>query len=141
MLPQELRVYAKPAPSRQYVIGVDCAEGVKGGDDSTAVVLDKLTGMCVAVLAGEYEPTEHHPALITLPGRWYNSAPVLIERNNHGHAVIGSCKRHGVVCCNGVDGRADGKQRRSASLRRTGRLTLTSLRRSGTAQSYSLTAG
>jgi len=104
-LPQELRVYAKPAPSRQYVIGVDCAEGVKGGDDSTAVVLDKLTGMCVAVLSGEYEPTEHHPALITLLSRWYNSAPVLIERNNHGHAVIGSCKRHGVVCCNGLDGR------------------------------------
>ena len=105
-LPSSLRVYRQPDTARQYVIGVDCAEGVKGGDDSTAVVLDKLTGECVAVLAGEYEPTEHHPALITLLSRWYNAAPVLIERNNHGHAVIGSCKRHGVVCCNGLDGRA-----------------------------------
>ena len=105
-LPSSLRVYSQPDTARQYVIGVDCAEGVKGGDDSTAVVLDKLTGECVAILAGEYEPTEHHPALITLLSRWYNAAPVLIERNNHGHAVIGSCKRHGVVCCNGLDGRA-----------------------------------
>ena len=105
-LPATLRVYSEPEPSRQYVIGVDCAEGVKGGDDSSAVVLDKLSGVCVAVLGGEYEPQEHHGALITLLSRWYNSAPVMIERNNHGHAVIGSCKRHGVVCCNGLDGRA-----------------------------------
>jgi hypothetical protein len=105
-LPATLRVYSEPEPSRQYVIGVDCAEGVKGGDDSSAVVLDKLSGVCVAVLGGEYEPQEHHGALITLLSRWYNAAPVMIERNNHGHAVIGSCKRHGVVCCNGLDGRA-----------------------------------
>jgi hypothetical protein len=105
-LPSELRVYRQPDPRRQYVIGADCAEGVSGGDDSTAVVLDRVTGECVAVLAGEYEPTEHHPALIALLSRWYNSASALIERNNHGHAVIGACKRHGVVCCKGLDGRA-----------------------------------
>ena len=104
-LPTSLRVYSTPEKGRQYVIGVDCAEGVKGGDDSTCVVLDKLTGECVAILAGEFEPTEHHPGIITLLSRWYNGASVLIERNNHGHAVLGSCKRHGVVCLNGLDGR------------------------------------
>ncbi len=104
-LPSTLRLYQQPIKGRSYVIGADCAEGLKGGDDSSAVVLDKGSGECVAILSGEYEPAQHHPALLALLSRWYNSAPALVERNNHGHAVIAGLARHAVVTLNGPDGR------------------------------------
>ena len=103
-LPDSLRVYQYPQKGRSYVQGNDCAEGV-GGDDSTGVMVDKDTGEAVAVLAGQHEPKEHHPAMIALLSRWYNGAPAMIERNNHGHAVIAGASRHGVVCLSGPDGR------------------------------------
>ena len=103
-LPSEARIYEAPQRGRSYVIGADCAEGLKGGDDSTGVVIDKASGAVVAVLAGEYEPTEQHPAYLAILAQWYD-APVLVERNNHGHAVIGGLARHGVVCLSGTDGR------------------------------------
>jgi len=103
-LPAETRIYEAPQKGRSYVVGADCAEGLKGGDDSTGVVVDKETGRTVAVLSGEYEPTEEHPAYLAILAQWYD-APVMVERNNHGHAVIGGLARHGVVCLSGSDGR------------------------------------
>jgi len=50
-------------------------------------VLDTITGEEVASLAGKFQPAvlaEHANTL----GRWYNHASVLVERNNHGHAVL-----------------------------------------------------
>lgn len=104
-LPPSTRVYQPPVDGRRYVVGADCAEGVRGGDDSTGVVLDVDTGATVAILAGEYEPQEEHGAYLALLSRWYGAAPVLPERNNHGHAVIGALHRHGVRVLTGPDGR------------------------------------
>ena len=82
-----LEVYAAPQPGRQYVIGGDPAEGNPTSDDSALTVLDLLTGEECAALAGKLEPSTFAAAVDEV-GRWYNYATVMVERNNHGHAVL-----------------------------------------------------
>lgn len=82
-----LVVYQFPAPGRRYVGGVDPAEGNPTSDDSAATFLDAETGEEVACLAGKLQPSTlaaHADAL----GRWFNGAALMVERNNHGHAVL-----------------------------------------------------
>src|SRR5262249_34648167 len=82
-----LEVYCLPEPGRTYVIGADPAEGNPTSDDSALTVLDRVTGEEVAALAGKFQPAvlaAHADAI----GSWYNSAAALVERNNHGHAVL-----------------------------------------------------
>lgn len=104
-LPDTVRVYAEPVEGREYRLGLDCAEGVRGGDDSAIVVNDRATGAVVAVGAGEWEPKEEHAAYAAILSRWYNGAAALPERNNHGHAVIGALERFNVPVLEGLDGR------------------------------------
>jgi hypothetical protein len=82
-----MEVYALPDPRHIYVIGADPAEGNPTSDDSALEVLDTTSGEEVASLAGKFQPAvlaAHANAL----GIWYNHASVLVERNNHGHAVL-----------------------------------------------------
>lgn len=82
-----LIIFTEPQPGHQYVIGVDPAEGNPTSDDSALTVLDKDNGEEVASLAGKFQPATigSHADEI---GRYYNGAGILVERNNHGHAVI-----------------------------------------------------
>lgn len=82
-----LEVYRPPESGHKYVVGVDPAEGNPTSDDSAISVVDRLTGEEVCVLAGKFEPsvTAYYADRL---GRWYNNAPILVERNNHGHAVL-----------------------------------------------------
>lgn len=82
-----LCVFAIPVPGRTYSIGADPAEGNPTSDDSALTVLDAESKEEVACLAGKFEPSvfASHIAGVS---EWYNSAAVLPERNNHGHAVI-----------------------------------------------------
>jgi hypothetical protein len=82
-----LEVYVPPLPEHWYVIGADPAEGNPTSDDSALTVLDGDTGEEAAALAGKIEPSTLG-AYIDFIGRWYNNARVLVERNNHGHAVL-----------------------------------------------------
>jgi hypothetical protein len=82
-----LVVYAFPVPGRRYVVGADPAEGNPTSDESALTVLDMLTGEEVASLAGRYEPATF-AAQVSVIARWYQGASVLVERNNHGHAVL-----------------------------------------------------
>ncbi len=79
--------YIAPKPRGRYVIGADPAEGNPTSDQSAATVLDADTGEEAASLAGLYQP-EVFGAHINSIGCWYNNAPVLAERNNHGHALL-----------------------------------------------------
>jgi hypothetical protein len=82
-----LEVYVLPQSGRRYVMGADPAEGNPTSDDSALTVLDKDSGEEVAALAGKFQPAvlaSHADAL----GLWYNGAPIMVERNNHGHAVL-----------------------------------------------------
>jgi hypothetical protein len=82
-----LVVYALPVEGKTYVIGADPAEGNPTSDESTLVVLDKDNGEEVAALAGRFQPSTL-AAHIDAVGRWFNNAQGLVERNNHGHAVL-----------------------------------------------------
>jgi hypothetical protein len=83
----ELEVYTLPKPGHRYVIGADPAEGLAASDDSSFTVMDEQSMDEVAALAAKLEPAEFALAIDQV-GRWYNDARVLVERNNHGHAVI-----------------------------------------------------
>lgn len=79
--------HAPPTSSGRYVIGADPAEGLAGGDFSSAVVLERETGREVAALHGLWPPDVFASKLAEL-GKTYNEALIGVERNNHGHAVI-----------------------------------------------------
>lgn len=82
-----LEIYRTPEPGRKYVLGADPAEGNPTSDDSALTVMDVATGEECAVLAGKFEPSTFG-SYIRQVSAYYNNAPAMIERNNHGHAVI-----------------------------------------------------
>jgi hypothetical protein len=82
-----LEVYALPRPGARYVVSADPAEGNPTSDDSALEVMDLLTGEQMASLSGKFQPSVF-ASYIDAVGRWYNAAPVFVERNNHGHAVL-----------------------------------------------------
>jgi len=90
----------------RYVIGADPAEGNPTSDDSALTVMDMATGEECAVLAGKYEPSTFG-AHIAAISSYYWDAPAMIERNNHGHAVIQSVAEHAehVQILRGEDGK------------------------------------
>jgi hypothetical protein len=101
-----LTVYVLPQPGHRYVLGADPAEGNPTSDDSALVVLDQQTGEEVATLSGRLQPSTlaaHTDAV----GSWYHHAQVLVERNNHGHAVLLWLRDHS--CLRRLTGH-DGKQ-------------------------------
>ena len=83
-----LDIFVEPRKGRRYVIGADPAEGVIGGDDSSASVLDAWTGEQVATLRGKFEPKKMFPLLLFDLATYYNDAGILVERNNHGWAAF-----------------------------------------------------
>lgn len=86
----QLEVYEAPKAGRFYAIGADAAEGLASNgvaDFSSADVLDAATWTQVCHLHGDWDPGEFGRVLDEL-GRWYNTALIIPERNNHGHAVI-----------------------------------------------------
>lgn len=82
-----LKIYKEPVPSRKYVIGADPAEGNPTSDYSALVVLDYTTGEEIASLNAKLTPKRLAQFIIDI-NKVYNKAKVLVERNNHGHAVI-----------------------------------------------------
>lgn len=82
-------------PAHQYVIGCDPAEGLDGQDASCAQVLDASNGAKVAVLHGQI-PVQDFGRRIAELAREYNNATVIVERNNHGHALLLTLDAQGV---------------------------------------------
>jgi hypothetical protein len=82
-----LEIYELPQPGHRYVIGADPAEGNPTSDDSALTVGDAATGEEVAAMAGRLEPATFAAHLDRI-GRLYNHAAAMVERNNHGHAVL-----------------------------------------------------
>ena len=82
-----LRVWRQPEKDKAYVIGVDTAEGVFGGDSSVACVLSVDPLAQVAEWADISEPYEFAQQIVWL-AEYYNQAVLAIEVNNHGLTVI-----------------------------------------------------
>lgn len=101
-LPPNAVIYELPKPGFEYRIGADPAEGNPNSDDSSLCVAEKLSGRQVAKLSGKFEPRVF-AGYIALVSKFYNDAPALVERNNHGHAVIQKCEDLDVDLLNGYD--------------------------------------
>lgn len=91
-----LMLYQRRTPGRAYVIGLDPAEGNPTSDDSALTVLDVLTGEEVAVLSGKFQPSVF-AAYADAVGCYYNDAALMVERNNHGHAVLLWLEEHSAL--------------------------------------------
>lgn len=93
------RQYRSRRSGWQYLIGADTSEGT-GQDYSAAVVLgcplhpeeegDEEPKFC-GVINGKFSPADFARVLVKL-SEHYNDAMLVIERNNHGHAVILECE-------------------------------------------------
>jgi hypothetical protein len=83
-----IRIYQPPDRTRRsrYLVILDPAEG-DGGDPSGGIVYDIDTGEHVATLDGQFTPHLLAEAGAEL-ARTYNDAKLVVERNNHGHAVL-----------------------------------------------------
>ena len=82
-----LVVYRLPRDGDSFVVGIDPAEGNPTSNDSAFVVLDRKTGEEVAKFRGKVQPAVISDYADQV-GLWYNEAAVMVERNNHGHAVL-----------------------------------------------------
>ncbi len=82
-----LEIYLPPLAQRRYLVAVDPAGGGAEGDYSVAEVLDLESGMQCAEFAARMGGLELAQQVAALARR-YNGAPVVVERNNHGAAVI-----------------------------------------------------
>lgn len=89
-----IEIYEEPSDDKTYGIGVDTAEGLEHGDNSVISVVCRETGEQVAEAAGTISATDENDLarLIGVVGRMYQNHLCVIERNNHGHAVIGYVK-------------------------------------------------
>jgi len=74
------KIWRRPEAGRRYVIGVDCANGIVGGDNSSAVI-GTVDGRVDAVVAGIYGQTEM-AQIVYNAAQEYNDAFVLNERQN-----------------------------------------------------------
>ncbi len=82
-----LLVWELPDPDEDYAIGGDVAEGLENRDRSSFDVVKQSSGEQVAHWFG-YLDAELFAQLMAHVGRWYNTAFIGPERNNHGHAVL-----------------------------------------------------
>ncbi len=101
-----LSLYRIPRFGEHFTLGADPAEGNPTSDDSSFTVLDKVTGEEAAVLAGKVEPGVF-AAYIKVVANYFNKAGTLVERNNHGHAVLMWLGEHAqeIPLLTGDDGR------------------------------------
>lgn len=91
-----LQIWRMPEKGRTYSIGVDTAEGVRGGDYSVAEVLDMETMEQCAVWHCQMRPSAWGYACARL-GAFYNLAPIAFETHPspYGLAAFDACERYG----------------------------------------------
>lgn len=92
-LPPPLRqhdatLYWLPAiAGKQYIVAVDSAGGGADGDFAVVQVIEREKGLQCAELRKKLNPLQLAQAAAQL-AREYNHAPIAVERNNHGAAVL-----------------------------------------------------
>lgn len=88
-----LSLWEWPDPLGTYVVGADVAQGLEHGDFSSAHILDYRSGALVAHWHGHVRPEVFAEVLLRL-GRWYNTALLGVENNNHGLTTCTELLRH-----------------------------------------------
>ena len=87
----ELVIYFTPRLDHKYVVGVDVAEGVTGGDYSVVTIWDRNTGDEVAHWRG-HRPPDVLATILNRWGRYYHDAMMVVEINNHGLTTVTGLK-------------------------------------------------
>ncbi len=82
-----LQVWLPAVAGRRYIVAVDAAGGGSEGDFAAVQVIDEATGMQCAELQQRLGPRELARVAADV-AREYNSALLVVERNNHGAAVL-----------------------------------------------------
>jgi Terminase-like family. len=82
-----LQVWLPAIAGKNYLIALDPSGGGAEGDFAVAQVIDMETGMQCAELQQRIKPRELAAEAVRL-ARIYNDATIVVERNNHGHAVL-----------------------------------------------------
>ena len=82
-----LLVWLKHVAGREYVVAVDSAGGGEDGDFAAVQVVEVATGLQCAELRDRLRPAELARASAEL-AREYGAALIVVERNNHGSAVL-----------------------------------------------------
>jgi hypothetical protein len=82
-----LQVWFGPQPGKRYIVAVDSAGGGAEGDFAAVQVVEAETGLQCAELQQRLRPAELARAAVQL-AREYNQALLVVERNNHGTAVV-----------------------------------------------------
>jgi hypothetical protein len=71
----------------EYIVGVDTAGGGTDGDYAAVQIIEKRSGLQCGELCGHLDPRELARRAAAL-AREYNDALLVVERNNHGMAVL-----------------------------------------------------
>ena len=87
-LRDQLWIWHYPQEGGEYVIGADTAEGTDSGDYSTAMVVERRTGMQMARFRGKL-PIYKFAQYLHKLGKAYNWAYMAPERNAQGISTIG----------------------------------------------------
>ncbi len=82
-----LHIWLPPQQGTEYLLGVDTAGGGSEGDFAAIQVIDKRSGMQCAELQQRLGALELAQAAVQL-AKEYNGALIVVERNNHGAAVL-----------------------------------------------------
>ena len=99
-----LVVWLPAIPGREYVVAVDTAGGGTDGDYAVAEVLELETGLQCAELRRHLSARDLARAIAELSHE-YGKALVVVERNNHGAAVLAYLEaEHGGVLVYEQDG-------------------------------------
>jgi hypothetical protein len=82
-----LQVWLPAITGKKYLVAADPAGGGAEGDFAVVQVIDMESGMQCAELQQRIKPRELAAEAVKL-ARTYNDAIIVVERNNHGHAVL-----------------------------------------------------
>lgn len=82
-----LQVWRRPQKGHHYVLGADTSEGVPGGDLNGCGVIDSTTCETVAAVHGLMSISDQAEVICEM-SKLYNDAPIVVERENYGHAVL-----------------------------------------------------
>lgn len=86
-----LWIWKEPMIGHDYIIGVDCAEGVgKDGDNSCFQIIDAVSMEQIAEFYSNLVPPNVFAKIINQIGIYYNTATVVVENNAIGAAVLSS---------------------------------------------------
>lgn len=82
-----LHIWLPPVPGNRYLVAVDTAGGGATGDYAAVQVIELRTGLQCAELRQRLNPLELAAAAVQLAYE-YGRAKLVVERNNHGSAVL-----------------------------------------------------